>query len=48
MIPGDAENSLLARLIQGIGGPRMPPGGSLPEEEIKAILDWISAGANND
>lgn len=48
VVPGDAENSLLAKLIQGIGGPSMPPGGSLSEQEIKAILDWISAGANND
>ena len=33
VIPGDAENSLLARLIQGVGGPLMPPGGKLPEEQ---------------
>jgi mono/diheme cytochrome c family protein len=48
VIPGDAENSLLARLIQGVGGPLMPPGGKLPEEQIRLILDWIAAGAKND
>lgn len=48
VIPGDAENSLLARLIQGLGGPIMPPGGGLSEEEVQLILDWISAGATND
>ncbi|HET9588064.1 MAG TPA: c-type cytochrome, partial [Anaerolineales bacterium] len=46
-IPGDVENSLLAQLIQGIGSP-MPPSGSLPPAEIKVILDWIAAGAEND
>jgi mono/diheme cytochrome c family protein len=48
VIPGDVENSLLARLIEGVGGPLMPPGGSLPAEQIRMILDWIAAGAKND
>jgi hypothetical protein len=48
VIPGDADNSLLAQLIQGIGGPLMPPGGQLPEEQIRLIQDWIAAGAEND
>lgn len=48
VIPGDTQNSLLARLIQGIGGPTMPPGGSLSQEEIQLILDWIAAGAKNN
>jgi mono/diheme cytochrome c family protein len=47
VIPGDAMNSLLAQRIQGIGN-LMPPSGSLPQEEIQAILDWIAAGAEND
>jgi cytochrome c5 len=47
VIPGDAVNSLVAQRIQGIGK-LMPPSGSLPQEEIQAILDWISTGAKND
>ena len=48
IVAGDTETSLLARLIQGIGGPLMPPGGSLPQEEIQLILRWIASGAKND
>lgn len=47
VIPGDLVNSLLAQRIQGVGK-LMPPSGSLPEEEIQAILDWIAAGAKDD
>jgi hypothetical protein len=47
VIPGDAENSLLAQKILGTHtiGTIMPPGGTLPDEEILLILDWIDAGA---
>jgi hypothetical protein len=45
IIAGDTQNSLLAQYIQGLGEKLMPPGGSLPQEEIQAILDWIAAGA---
>ena len=48
VIPADVDKSLLARLIQGIGGPMMPPGGALSQSEIQSILDWIAAGAMND
>lgn len=48
VVPGDVDNSLLARLIQGIGGPLMPPSGNLPDAQIQLILDWIAAGAKND
>ncbi|MFH1183727.1 MAG: c-type cytochrome [Chloroflexota bacterium] len=48
VIPGDVDKSLLARLIQGIGGPMMPPGGALSSGAIQSILDWIAAGAMND
>ena len=47
VIAGDALNSPLAQRIQGIGN-LMPPSGSLPQQEIQAILDWITAGAKND
>jgi mono/diheme cytochrome c family protein len=48
VIPGDTQNSLLAQYLQGIGGKVMPPAGSLPQDEIQAILDWIAAGAADD
>jgi mono/diheme cytochrome c family protein len=48
VIAGDVENSLLAQFLQGANGKFMPPQGSLPQEEIQAILDWISAGADNN
>lgn len=50
VIPGDTENSLLAQKILGTQetGNIMPPSGSMPEEVIQAILDWIEAGAPNN
>jgi len=47
VIPGDAENSLLAQKIVGTHekGAIMPPGGKMTNSEIQVILDWIAAGA---
>jgi mono/diheme cytochrome c family protein len=47
IIPGDPDNSLLARMLQGIDPSLqvMPPNGKLPEDQIQIILDWIAAGA---
>jgi len=47
VIPGDAENSLLAQKMVGTQtvGNIMPPAGLLPEDEIQVILDWIEEGA---
>jgi mono/diheme cytochrome c family protein len=48
--PGDPEGSLLGQKLLGtqtIGG-EMPPGGQLPQDEVKTILDWISAGAQDN
>jgi len=47
IIPGDVENSLLAQYLLGTNGDFMPPIGSMPENEIQSILDWIAAGAEN-
>jgi mono/diheme cytochrome c family protein len=46
IIPGDAENSLLAQKMVGTqsSGAIMPPAGLLPEDEIQVILDWIEEG----
>ena len=48
IIPGDVENSLLAQYLLGTNGDFMPPIGSMPEDEIQAILDWIAAGAEDN
>jgi len=47
VIPGDVDGSLLAQKILGeqTEGAIMPPGGSMPDEDIQIILDWIEAGA---
>lgn len=47
IIPGDAEDSLLAQKMLGTQtiGDIMPPAGLLPESQVQTILDWINAGA---
>lgn len=46
VVPGDPENS---RLYVMVATRRMPKGrGGLPEEQISAIREWISRGAQND
>jgi hypothetical protein len=47
VIPGDPDNSLLAQKLLGTQkeGTLMPPNGSLPQDEVQVILDWIKAGA---
>lgn len=50
VIPGDAENSLLALKLLGLHteGDIMPPMAILPDNLIQIILDWIAAGAPNN
>jgi len=50
VIPGDAENSLLAQKILGTHeeGTIMPPSGKMDDDEIQVILDWIEAGASDN
>lgn len=47
VIPGDAKNSLLAQKMLGTqsSGGIMPPAGLLAEDQVRIILDWITAGA---
>jgi mono/diheme cytochrome c family protein len=47
VVPGDVDGSLLAQKILGkqTQGTIMPPSGSMSQEEIQIILDWIKAGA---
>ncbi len=46
-IAGDAAGSLIIQRMRATNGKKiMPPKGTLPtEEEIKAVEDWINAGA---
>lgn len=46
---GDAANSLLYQAVTiGATGGKMPQGGGLSSTQIKAIQDWINAGAQNN
>jgi len=45
IIPGDSEASVLYQRISGSkSGPRMPPSGPLPAEQIALIKSWIDEG----
>ncbi len=47
--PGDAANSLLYQVVTvGRTGGKMPQGGALSSAQVKAIQDWINAGAPNN
>jgi len=46
VVEGDAEGSILGQWLLGTHpGGVMPPGGSLPDSEVEAILQWIRQGA---
>src|SRR3954451_14220515 len=47
VVPGKADESLLYKAVRREGEVQMPPGKSvLTAAEVKAIGDWINAGAN--
>lgn len=48
--PGDPDGSLLYLVLVGpIGGTRqMPPGATLPAEDVESVRRWIEAGAAAD
>lgn len=48
VIAGNLKDSLLAQLMLGTNGKFMPPSGSLPQDEILTILEWIASGAPNN
>lgn len=50
VVPGDAENSLLAQKMLGTHehGAIMPPAGALSSSQIQVILGWILEGALDD
>ncbi|MEA2001043.1 MAG: c-type cytochrome [Actinomycetota bacterium] len=47
VIPGDAENSILAQMMLGTHpeGILMPPDGKLPDALVQLVVDWIEGGA---
>jgi hypothetical protein len=45
IVPGDAGASRLYRHITGQEQPKMPMGGSLTDQQISVIKDWIERGA---
>ncbi|MDQ3256561.1 MAG: hypothetical protein M3R15_22175 [Acidobacteriota bacterium] len=46
VVAGDSARSRLVLMVEGKAAPSMPPGGELKPAEIKAIKDWIDAGAH--
>jgi hypothetical protein len=50
VIPGDSENSILYKKIDGsnLYGSNMPLGTSLPANQIAIIKKWIDDGAKNN
>jgi mono/diheme cytochrome c family protein len=49
LTPGNAAGSILYQAVTvGRTGGKMPQGGALSTAQIKAIEDWINAGAMND
>ncbi len=47
VIPGDADNSILAQMMLGTDpeGVLMPPDGALPDALVQLVVDWIEGGA---
>jgi hypothetical protein len=50
VVPGKPDDSVLIRMLKGIGGQRMPAGGRPPlaEIDITKIATWIQEGAKFD
>jgi len=48
VVPGDAEQSLLVKAVEGRGLPPMPPAGALAASEIRLLREWIAGGAKWD
>jgi hypothetical protein len=44
-VPGDAQKSLLYKLVTGVRAPAMPPSGKLPAHEIQILRRWLDGGA---
>ena len=45
-VPGKASKSLIVKRLKGLGGVRMPKGGTpLADDEIRIVSRWIDQGA---
>ncbi len=45
IVPGEPDKSPLIRAIRHEGDVHMPPKGKLPEPAVRAMADWVKAGA---
>jgi hypothetical protein len=46
IVPGDATNS---KLVQSVQAGKMPKrGAKLTRDQIKLLVDWVNAGAQNN
>jgi len=45
VMAGEPANSVIIMAMRGQGKDQMPPGGKLPEDQIKVVEDWIKGGA---
>jgi hypothetical protein len=45
VVPGKPDESRLIRAVRQTGDVKMPPKGKLPAAELRALEDWVKAGA---
>lgn len=45
LVPGNVEKSLLVHAIRYTGKVKMPPAGSLQQDEIRTLTEWVKMGA---
>ena len=48
VIPGNASNSILYKVLKGDGVAQMPPNGALSATKQKIVEKWINDGALNN
>ncbi len=48
VVPGSVANSILHKVLIGVGAPQMPTAGKLSDSKIAIIDKWINAGALNN
>jgi len=48
VVPNNASQSILFRVLKGDGFAQMPPNGALSQSKIKMIEKWINDGALNN
>jgi mono/diheme cytochrome c family protein len=48
VVAGSVDNSILHKVLIGVGAPQMPTAGKLSDSKIAIIDKWINAGALNN